>query len=366
MRQQKPLVVMVDCDDVLMPCIELAMQIQNKKYKFDPPMVLDEITKWSPAGVRSDCILECFQKPAFFRKQRPYPGAQEFIRKLCERTEVYVCTAVPICAMSIRAEMIKKFFPEIPEDHIIIGKDKSVIKADVHLDDGPHNILDSTAEYPVVMRRPWNQDLSGILSVNTYDEFLILIEAIISRFDTMELNPGEPSIVGLVGMSGSGKTTIAKKLVESYDFVQPKTYTDRQPRDKEENYNFVSSEEFKQLKNSGNILESTVYAGHNYGSSAESIKSAIEAGKSVVLPVDICGALALKTHFKNVVTIFVDRDKKDVITSVLERNCSNEDKANRIMSIDAEIKNANICDYVLENNGEIDDVMEELVKILNL
>ncbi len=363
-KKHKPLKVALDCDDVLVPCIELAMQIQNKKLKFDPPMKLEEITAWSPAGVRSDCILDCFTQPSFFKKQKPYPGAQDFVRKLCEKAEVYIMTAVPVCAMGIRAEMINKYFPEISDDHIILTKAKDLVDIDVLLDDAPHNILNSSASFPVVMKRPWNNNLSGMLSVNTYDEFLMLIDTILNRFDEVEVDNDVSNIIAITGVSGSGKSLIAKKLAETGKYVQPSSYTDRERREKNETYNFVTTEEFAKLKESGEILESTVYAGHNYGSSKKAIQSILDSGKNVVIPVDICGAINLKTNFNNVITIFVERDKRKIVEAILKRKCSDEDKVNRIMSIEAEIKNAEICDYVLDNNKDIDDVLDEISDFL--
>ena len=364
LKKHKPLTVALDCDDVLMPCISMALEIKQKEYGFDPPLTLDEVTKWSPAGVRSDCILECFEKPSFFRKQRPYPGAQDFVRNLCDKAEVYITTAVPVCAMGIRTEMIKKYFPEIPSDHIVLTSSKDIVNIDVLLDDAPHNILSSKAKFPVAFRRPWNHSLTGILSVNNYDEFLILIDEIKNRFNDMEIDENKPCIVGLIGMSGSGKTALAQKLVQTGDFVQPKSYTDRKKRDTDDSYHFVSTAKFQELKNSGDIFESTVYSGHNYGSSAKAINEIIESGKNVVIPIDICGAISLKTHFKNVITVFVNRDKKDLITSVLKRDVSIEDKANRILSIDAEIRNAEICDYIINNNNDLDSLVTELLSVI--
>ena len=60
---------------------------------------------------------------------------------------------------------------------------------------------------------------------------------------------------------------------------------------------------------------------------------------------DICGAMALKTLFPNVITIYVKRDKKELITAILNKDCSVEDKANRLLAISAESRNAQVCDY---------------------
>lgn len=365
LKKHKPLRVALDCDDVLVPCIDMALEIQQKKYKFDPPLTIDEVTAWAPAGIRSDCILECFEKPAFFKKQVPYDGAQDFVRKLSSKAEVYIMTAVPKCAMGIRVDMINKYFPEIDSNHIILTSSKDMVEVDVLLDDAPHNILSTKAKFPVVMKRPWNNNFTGILSVNSYEEFLVLIDEIQNRFEVTRFDNDSPCIVGLVGMSGSGKTAIAQGLVKTGDYVQPKSFTDRPRRDEEDSYNFVSTEEFAKLKESGEIFESTIYAGHSYGSSASAIRDILKSGKSVVIPIDICGAIALKTHFKNVITVFVNRDKRSLVSAILNRTCSVEDKTNRIMSMDVEIKNAEICDYVISNDNDLDDVIAELLSVLS-
>ena len=56
----------------------------------------------------------------------------------------------------------------------------------------------------------------------------------------------------------------------------------------------------------------------------------------------------MKTNFKNVITIYIRREKKALLSSILRKNSSNEDKVNRIVAIDFEEQNAAICDYVVE------------------
>ena len=84
--------------------------------------------------------------------------------------------------MGVRIQQIKAAFPNIPDENIIMGYAKNLVHFDVTLDDGPHNILKSTATYPVLFRKPWNRMLSGVLAVNNYDEFLTLVHQIKSAF----------------------------------------------------------------------------------------------------------------------------------------------------------------------------------------
>ena len=80
---------------------------------------------------------------------------------------------------------------------------------------------------------------------------------------------------------------------------------------------------------------------------------------------DICGAMSLKTHFKNVTTIYISRQKKAIISAILRKNSSIEDKANRIMAIEFEKQNAAICDFVVRFD-DYDEAIEQIHEILGL
>jgi guanylate kinase len=79
-----------------------------------------------------------------------------------------------------------------------------------------HNVFNSNAAYPILMRRPWNQEATGILAVNNYDEFLKLVEVIADsyRVKTERCSLDQPSVIVLVGPSGSGKNEVARELLE--------------------------------------------------------------------------------------------------------------------------------------------------------
>ena len=80
---------------------------------------------------------------------------------------------------------------------------------------------------------------------------------------------------------------------------------------------------------------------------------------------DICGAMSLKTNFKNVITIYIQRDKKGLLSSILRKNSSIEDKVNRIVAIDFEEQNAEICDYVVEFDT-YEDAVAQIRDILKI
>lgn len=345
----------LDIDDLLLECVPYAIRLANEKYHFDPPLSIHEVDRWGKLGTRADVIFEFMDNPDFFRNQPPIKGAREFVQKLSQMTEVFVSTAVWPQYMTIRFQRILEEFPEIPQDHILIGSRKDKIDVDILFDDGMHNVANSNAAYPILMRRPWNHEATGMLAVNTYDEFLKLVEIIA---DSYSIHPerytlNEPSVVVLVGPSGSEKNCVARSMLEMTDcFEKLISYTTDRSAAAGENswYHYLPVSKFRKMSDNGDFFESTTYAHHSYGSRKSDVEEILAKGKHVLTVMDICGAMALKTHFSNVITIYIKRDKRALLTSILRKNTSVEDKVNRLLSIEAETKNAQVCDYVVDMN----------------
>ena len=370
MHKRYRLSTALDVDDLLMECTSYAIRLANEKYRFEPPMTIYEKDRWGKLGTRADSIYPYFNDPEFYRTQPVYEGAKEFVRRLSQMTEVYICTAVPPEYMGIRAQRILEEFPEIPRNHIYMGYSKDKIKTDILFDDAMHNILNSGARYPILMRRPWNQEATGMLAVNNYDEFLKLVEVIARSYSVQAVDPEaeDTNIVVLVGPSGSGKSKIATRFLEKTDrFEKLVSYTTKDPTAVEENewYNYVSLETFREMCDSGQLLQSTMYAGHGYGSRKEDVEKILSQGKRVLTTMDICGAMALKTYFPNVTTIYIKREKRDLMANILNKKCSTQDKVNRLLAIEYEQQNAEICDYVI-NFDSYSDAVQQLCDILGV
>ncbi len=358
MKKKYRLSTALDIDDLLMECVPYAIRLANEKYDFDPPLSIYEIDRWGKLGTRADVIFEFFADPEFYKNQPIIKGAKEFVRKLSEMTEVYISTSVYPEFMTLRAKRIIEEFPEIPADHIYMGSRKDKIDVDILFDDGMHNIFESNAAYPILMRRPWNSAATGVLAVNTYDEFLKLVEIIMDSYSVSseKFSPDTPGVVVLIGPTGSGKNDVAKEMLNRYDcFRKLVSYTTAEPSESEcgGDYHHVTLDEFRAMAEGGELFESTNYANHFYGSRKADVEAILAAGKHVLTVMDICGAMALKTHFPNVITVYIKRDKRELLSSIIDRDAKTEDKVDRIMAIEAEKHNAEICDYVVRNDGVI-------------
>ncbi len=98
--------------------------------------------------------------------------------------------------------------------------------------------------------------------------------------------------------SGCGKTTLCKKLLEDdLELVRSISATTRPPRSGEKNgvdYHFVSEKKFKHMAERGAFLEHERNFGYFYGTPKKAIENDLKKGRSILLSVDVKGAMRIK------------------------------------------------------------------------
>lgn len=116
-------------------------------------------------------------------------------------------------------------------------------------------------------------------------------------------------LIVISGPSGTGKGTICKKLIQDYkDIELSVSATTRQPRTGEidgVNYFFISEEVFKSRIENNEFLEHAHVYGNYYGTPKSSVVNKLKEGKTVILEIDIQGALMVRKAFEDGVFIFV-------------------------------------------------------------
>ena len=358
----------LDVDDTLYECNSYAVSIINSRHPGEEPLKLEDIKTWGRSGRYDDERIALYSDPEFVRTQPITNGAQEFVKKLSEIADVFFITAVPACCMSARAERLIKDFPDIPAENIIMGTRKDIISLDIMLDDGAHNISSSRAAYPVLFRKPWNSGLSGLLSVNSYDDFMHFCEMVRNSFSEKFPKLKNGGVLCLVGPSGSLKTEIANGLTQLEGFEKPLTSTTRPRRNTEgkESYRFISEAQFIREMKQGSYIETTVYSGYHFGTSERDIAPIVERGGVAVIPIDICGAITLKNLYRQrAMLVFTRRDRADAIKSIISRDIDLDDKTRRIMSLDFEYRNGEVCDVEINVGNDVDAAIEKIVGLVN-
>jgi guanylate kinase len=116
-------------------------------------------------------------------------------------------------------------------------------------------------------------------------------------------------LVIISGPSGVGKTTICRELVRQLDAFLSVSVTTRPRRDNEvdgADYRFVSREEFKRMLEQGALLEyARVYGGQHYGTPAEPVRQSLDAGRVVILEIEIEGTAQVMKRYPDAVSIYI-------------------------------------------------------------
>lgn len=160
-------------------------------------------------------------------------------------------------------------------------------------------------------------------------------------------------MLSITAPSGTGKTTIAKKLVEIYrgNFINSISYTTRPPREDEvdfEDYYFVKEEDFKRLIKKNAFIEWTSYMGNFYGTSKDEVKRCEKLGKrGIIFILENEGVQQLKANYPHAVSIFIIPVS---IESLKDRIKYRNEVDKRLENARKEIKSAVTYDYVVENS----------------
>ncbi len=178
----------------------------------------------------------------------------------------------------------------------------------------------------------------------------------------MNNSPGQ--LIVLAGPSGAGKTTLAHHLVETFSSaVFSVSTTTRSPRGSEiegVDYFFTGREEFLEKIENGYFLEYAEVHGYLYGTSRERVRSELASGRSVILDIDVQGALQIKEAFPVSILIFILTPSPDVLASrLLGRNTDDPDAVLRRMEVAAwEISWIGSFDYYVCNRHLEDSMMQ--------
>lgn len=162
------------------------------------------------------------------------------------------------------------------------------------------------------------------------------------------------------GFAGAGKGTLVRMLVEKYDnYALSVSATTRKPREGEiegVHYFYKTKEEFLDMIEKGMLYEYAQYVDHYYGTPKEYVQKQLEAGKDVILEIEIQGALKIKEQFPDTLLLFVTPPDADTLEARLRgRGTETDDIIRKRLSRAVEESEViSQYDYIIVN-----DVAEE-------
>ena len=169
--------------------------------------------------------------------------------------------------------------------------------------------------------------------------------------------------------SGSGKSTLVKRLMEvDGNLAFSTSVTTRDPRKGDiegESYEFISREEFIEMRDRGDLLEWAKVFGNFYGTSRQVLARAKEQRRDLILDIDVQGAAQLKEKLPDAVTIFILPPSRQELATRLRNRSSDSDEVRerRLRDAGREVLNYEQYDYILIND-QLDESFEQLRGIL--
>ncbi|HEU0004009.1 MAG TPA: guanylate kinase [Ktedonobacteraceae bacterium] len=183
--------------------------------------------------------------------------------------------------------------------------------------------------------------------------------------------PRQGLLFVLSAPSGTGKDTVisAARAQGMNLFVVP-SVTTRQPRPGESEgnpYNFISKETFEKLVGKDELLEFANVHGNWYGQPRQPIRDNLNAGRDVLLKIDVKGAATVRKKVPGAIFIFlVPASLEELTTRLANRNTETADELKRRLE-DArnELAERDWYDYVITNRqGHVAEAAEKLRAII--
>ncbi len=169
--------------------------------------------------------------------------------------------------------------------------------------------------------------------------------------------------------SGAGKTTLVQRLMERvpnlYFSISHTTRPSREGEQEGIDYFFINENTFRQMISGNEFLEWAEVHGHRYGTSKRMIKLAEEAGKDLILDLDVQGAGSVRKILPEAASIFIMPPSYESLRErlVQRRTDKEEQIEQRLENAREEIQRYGEYDYVVINE-EIDSATENLCGIV--
>jgi len=180
--------------------------------------------------------------------------------------------------------------------------------------------------------------------------------------------PGQLIVVS--GPSGSGKSSVIRRVLGSpgLNVQLSVSATTRAPRPGEDDgvhYSFLDRDEFLAARDAGGFLECAEYNGKFYGTPTAPALEAMQAGISVLLEIEVQGALQVRERAPTALFVFFRTPVfRDLETRLRERGTEEESVIHRrLRTARRELGEAHWYDHQIVND-DFETCVQDFTKLL--
>jgi len=175
------------------------------------------------------------------------------------------------------------------------------------------------------------------------------------------------------GPSGSGKGTVVKKMLElSEHYTVSVSATTRTPREGEVhgiNYYFIGKDEFKKRIDGDMMLEWAEYCENYYGTPKKEVFENLDAGKNVILEIEVEGAKQIKKKCPEAVLLMIAPPDFKTLEARLRGRGDNVDESvirARLDKAEVELSQLHEYDYVIVNGeGAVEKTALDIIGVID-
>lgn len=144
-NENKNITILVDIDDTIEDLLGAWCKWLNEHYQTG--VDVKDVSDWDMhlafPTLTTDQIYEPLCMEEFWETVQPREDAMVYLKQLYDSGySIYLCTSTSYENVKPKYEtIIQKYFPYIDWDHIIITSNKTMLKGDIMIDDGVHNLL---------------------------------------------------------------------------------------------------------------------------------------------------------------------------------------------------------------------------------
>lgn len=167
---------LVDADDVMENFLESWIYLINRE--FGTAASVNDIKAWDICKafptLTKEQVFSVLQNEEIWHRVTPIPGSIEVLRKWqLSGHSIYVVTATDYRNCKAKFDRILELFPFLDKEHLIIAHSKGMVKGDIRIDDGVHNLIGYDG-LKILFTAPHNTDISaediGVYRANTWRE----------------------------------------------------------------------------------------------------------------------------------------------------------------------------------------------------
>lgn len=189
----KKFTILIDMDDTIEMLVYAWVDAVNSRYGYSA--TVEDVTDWDVTkafpGLTREQVYSVIAEQDFWKSVKPTPGAPEAVKRFIDAGhKVYIVTASGHDQVYSKMEnVLFKYFPYLTFDDVIITTHKQLIKADILIDDGFHNLIGGDYHKILVdapYNRAFNAEASGMVRVYNWNEIEEEVNRFIWKSDTMK------------------------------------------------------------------------------------------------------------------------------------------------------------------------------------